>query len=248
MTKEYSGLARIYDYLVTGVDFEGWIDYVEELLGRFDLQAASIADIACGTGNTLFPFARRGYKTVGVDISGAMLDLARLKAKAQNLDVSFIKQDMRTLVLPEQVDLVTCFHDGLNYLLDIKDIRQTFKQVNDNLRPGGTFIFDLNRVTWLSGSDNHPVMVDDEDMTLIWESGYNQESEIWTIKLTAFVREGNIYHKCTEVHQEKGYHPAEIAARLSSTGFNILGSFNAFGFEPADNNSVRHFYIAQKVY
>jgi len=133
-------------------------------------------------------------------------------------------------------------------LLDIKDIRQTFKQVNDNLRPGGTFIFDLNRVTWLSGSDNHPVMVDDEDMTLIWESGYNQESEIWTIKLTAFVREGNIYHKCTEVHQEKGYHPAEIAASLSGTGFNILGSFNAFGFEPADNNSVRHFYIAQKVY
>ncbi|HBX22771.1 MAG TPA: class I SAM-dependent methyltransferase [Desulfotomaculum sp.] len=247
MTKEYSGLARIYDYLVSGVDFDGWIDYVEALLSRFDLQAASIADIACGTGNTVFPFARRGYKTVGVDISGAMLDLARAKAQALNLDVSFIKQDMRKLMLPEQVDLITCFHDGLNYLLDITDIKQTFRQVNDNLRPGGTFIFDLNRVTWLAGSDNSPVLVDDDDMTLFWESEYVQASEIWTIKLTAFVREGNIYHKCTEIHQEKGYHPIEIVASLADTGFNILGSFNAFSFAPADNSSVRHFYVAQKM-
>jgi len=247
MTKEYSGLARIYDYLVTGVDFDGWISYVEELLGRFDLQAARVADIACGTGNTVFPFARRGYKTVGVDISGEMLDLARWKAETQKLDVSFIKQDMRELALPEQVELITCFHDGLNYLLDIKDIRQTFKRINDNLRPGGTFIFDLNRVTWLSGADNSPVVVDEEDMTLIWESGYAKESKIWTIKLTAFAREGNTYHKFTEIHQEKGYHPAEIVTTLSDTGFNMLGSFNAFSFEPADNSSVRHFYVARKM-
>ncbi|MFA7467847.1 MAG: class I SAM-dependent methyltransferase [Desulfotomaculaceae bacterium] len=247
MTKKYSGLAQIYDYLVSGVDFDGWCDYVEELLGRFGLQAASIADIACGTGNTVFPFAHRGYKTVGVDISRAMLDLAQSKAQTQNLDVYFIQQDMRELALPEQVDLITCFHDGLNYLLDIKDIRQTFKRVNNNLRPGGTFIFDLNRVTWLSGSDNTPVVVDERDMTLIWESGYVQASEIWTIKLLAFVREGNIYHKWTEIHQEKGYHPLEIVSSLSDTGFKILGSFNAFGFKPADNSSVRHFYVAQKM-
>jgi len=246
MTKEYSGLARIYDYLVTGVDFEGWIDYVEELLGRFNLHAASVADIACGTGNTAFPFARRGYKTVGVDISGEMLALARLKAETQNLDVPFIEQDMRELALPEQADLITCFHDGLNYLPDIREISQTFQRVYDNLRPGGAFIFDLNRVTWLSGSDNSPVVVEEQDMTLIWQSGYEQENELWTIKLTAFVRDGDTYRKFTETHREKGYQPAEIFSNLSRTGFHVLGSFNAFNFNPADESGVRHFYVAQK--
>ncbi len=246
MTKEYSGLARIYDYLVAGVDFEGWIDYIEALLGRFGLEAASVCDIACGTGNTAFPFARRGYKTTGVDISGEMLALARLKAKAQNLDVAFIEQDMRALALPAQADLITCFHDGLNYLPDIKEISQTFKGVYDNLRPGGAFIFDLNRVTWLSGSDTGPMVLEEEDLTLIWQSGYERESEIWTIKLTAFVRDGDVYHKFTETHREKAYHQTEIALKLSAAGFHILGSFNAFSHNPADDGSVRHFYVAQK--
>lgn len=246
MNSEYSGLARIYDHLVTGVDFEGWIDYVEELLRRFGLQAASVADIACGTGNTAFPFARRGYKTSGVDISKEMLALARVKAKNQKLAVSFIEQDMRKLALPEQVDLITCFHDGLNYLLNIEDLSQTFKCVYDNLRQGGAFIFDLNRVTWLPESDSSPVVAEEQDLTLIWRSGYERESEFWTIKLTAFVRDGDVYRKYTETHRERGYHPPEAAAILSATGFNVLGNFNAFGFSPADNTSVRHFYVAQK--
>ena len=33
--QQYSGLARIYDYLVQGVDFEDWIDYVEALLDLY---------------------------------------------------------------------------------------------------------------------------------------------------------------------------------------------------------------------
>ncbi len=31
MIQAYSGLARIYDYLLAGVDYEGWADYLEQL-------------------------------------------------------------------------------------------------------------------------------------------------------------------------------------------------------------------------
>lgn len=246
MATEYSELSRIYDYLVSGVDFESWIDYVEKLLDRFSFTVASVADVACGTGNTTFPFARRGYVTTGVDISGDMLELARAKAIALKEEVTFLQQDMRCLSLPEKVDLVTCFHDGLNYLLHIEDIELAFRRVFDNLRNGGAFIFDINRVNWLSETDGRITMVDEEDMTLIWETGYDNSSNIWRIKLTAFVRDGNTYRKFTEIHHEKGYQQDEIRSALEATGFKLLGVFNAFTFEPADNRSLRHFYVAQK--
>lgn len=246
MTKEYSGLSRIYDYLVSGVDFESWIDYVEELLLYFGLNAASVADIACGTGNTAFPFARRGYKTMGVDISREMLDMARAKAEALELKVTLLEQDMRQLFLPEQVDLVTCFHDGLNYLLDIGDLELCFRRVHDNLRDGGVFIFDLNRVVWLSGAEGGTTVVSEEDMTLIWDTGYDPGRDIWSITLTAFFREGEVFRKFTETHCEKGYRPEEVTPCLTDAGFTLLGAFNAFSFTPSDNRSVRHFYVAQK--
>lgn len=246
MSKEYSGLARIYDYLVAGVDFEGWIDYVENLLRHFGHRVTSVADMACGTGNTTFPFTRRGYKTTGVDISGEMLNLARGKAAASGVEVTWLEQDMRKLSLPEKVDLVTCFHDGLNYLLDLEDVRQTFRQVRKNLRQHGVFIFDLNRVTWLSGMPSGTTVVEEDDMTLIWDTGYDTGRDIWRIKLTAFVRKGANYHKFTETHMEKGYRPEEITSCLSDAGLDLLGIFNAFSLEPGDHRSVRHFYVAQR--
>jgi len=245
--EQYSGLSRIYDYLVAGVDFDAWIDYAEALLRHFGLQARSVADMACGTGNTAIPFARRGYKTFGIDIAGEMLALARAKSAAENLSITFLKQDMRHLRLPEKVDLITCFHDGLNYLLEIEDIKQTFHKVNENLLDRGAFIFDLNAVTWLSGSDNSITVVDDSDMTIIWETGYNKTANIWHINLTGFVREGEYYKKFAESHREKAYRPEEIASYLEDTGFMLLGSFNAFTFDAIHRKSIRHFYVAQKM-
>jgi SAM-dependent methyltransferase len=244
---QYSGLARIYDYLVYGVEFEGWIDYVEALMHHFNLRAGSVADLACGTGNTTIPFARRGYKTTGVDIAGEMLACARNKAAADGLEINFIQQDMRHFTLPEKVDLVTCFHDGLNYLPDISDIKKTFLRVHENLNEKGAFIFDLNAVIWTAGVDHNVAVVDEQDITLIWETSYNDIINTWQIKLTGFVRENNHYYKFTEIHSEKAYNPEDIAACLRESGFDLLGSFNAFSFDPIQHNSVRHFYVAQKL-
>ncbi|WP_027363670.1 class I SAM-dependent DNA methyltransferase [Desulfotruncus alcoholivorax] len=243
---QYSGLSSIYDYLVSGVDFEGWIDYAELLLKHFGLHAGSVADIACGTGKTTIPFAKRGYKTFGVDISEDMVALASNQAAVENIDINFSKQDMRHFFLPEKVDLVTCFHDGLNYLTDIKDIVKTFKSVNKNLNKKGSFIFDLNTVIWLSDADESVHFVDENDITLIWQTSYNKKTNIWSINLTGFFKEGDHYHKFHEIHHEKAYSQEEIKLCLDKTGFTLLGSFDAFKLAPAHEKSIRIFYVARK--
>ena len=70
-----------------------------------------IADIATGTGGVAFEFAKKGgSKVVGVDVSEAMLELAREKAKRKKLEhlVEFRRVDALSLSFPsETFDIVT---------------------------------------------------------------------------------------------------------------------------------------------
>lgn len=243
---QYSGLSSIYDYLVSGVDFDGWIDYAELLLKHFGLQARSIVDIACGTGKTTIPFAKRGYKAFGVDISGDMIALARNQAAVEKINITFSKQDMRDFSLTEKVDLATCFHDGLNYLTDINNIIKTFQSVYKNLDEKGSFIFDLNSVIWLAETDESVNFFDENDITLIWQTSYNKNSNVWSINITGFFKKGDHYNKFSEIHQEKAYSQEEIEYCLGEAGFTLLGSFDAFKLRPAHEKSIRIFYVAQK--
>ena len=90
----YSGFAAIYDQIMAGVDYEGWVDYVESLLQHFEYRPQSVIDLACGTGSSTLPLAARGYRASGIDLSGEMLQLARAKAARAELTVG--SQDLRS--------------------------------------------------------------------------------------------------------------------------------------------------------
>lgn len=243
---QYNGLAAAYDYLVLGVDFEGWIDYVEKIIDKLEVPVEAVADLACGTGNTTIPFAWRGYTVTGVDISSAMLARAREKARSLGLNINFIQQDMRALNIPRKFDLITCFHDGLNYLLSIEDLIKTFKSVYNHLTEGGIFIFDLNTLTWLSGSDTKTACIDEPELTIIWESSYNHNESVWQINITGFFKQGDYYKNFKETHKEKAYTPEQVKPALKQSGLTLLNIYDAFSFEPPKPNSRRHFYVAQK--
>lgn len=243
---QYNKLAEIYDYLVAGIDYEEWADYVVEIANRFSTSLTCIADLACGTGNTTLPLSARGYQVYGVDVASAMLDKAIEKAEQKGLRPHFLNQDMRQLVLPRPMDIVTCYHDGLNYMITPEDLRQVFYRSYEALRPMGLFVFDMNAVEKLSGAGGDTTFIDDQDLSLIWETSYDSGHDVWEIKLTGFVRKGEMYDKFIEVHKEKAYRKDEILSFLAETGFEVLDVYHGFSFEPPNPRSRRLFYVARK--
>ncbi|MCL6477809.1 MAG: class I SAM-dependent methyltransferase [Peptococcaceae bacterium] len=241
----YRGLAAVYDRLVAGVDFDGWIDYVESLLRHFGYGPGSVLDLACGTGNTLLPFARRGYRAIGVDISPEMIACARQKAAAAALSIDYYVGDAREFLLRHPVDLVTCFHDGLNYITEAGDLARVFKNTARNLVPGGMFIFDMNAVKWIGEGDNRPVVIDEGDMTIIYSTAHDTDASLWTVDLTCFIKEGDLYRKFSERHRERGYEQGAVLRMLESAGFNPMAVYDAFSFNPPHPKSRRHFYVAR---
>src|SRR3954470_19065454 len=59
--------------------------------------AARVLDIACGTGNTAIPLAKRGAVVTGVDIAPNLLVQARERATEENLTIQFDEDDAEEL-------------------------------------------------------------------------------------------------------------------------------------------------------
>ncbi len=244
----YENFARIYDQIMAGVDYEAWADYVITLLNQSNKKPASVIDLACGTGSSTLPFARRGFKTAGVDLSPAMLEVARGKAERERLAVTWHEQDLRSLVLPEKYDLALLFQDGLNYLLSESDLSTAFKKIHATLNPGSLFIFDLTRPRLRPAGSREAVnWADLEEFVLIWESSFDDPENLWSIKLTAFVKnDTGLYHKFVEEHREKDYNPELITKLLQDCGFEVLHLYPSFKFGKREGSEQKLTFVAGK--
>jgi SAM-dependent methyltransferase len=61
----------------------------------------SVLDVACGTGNTAIPAARRGAVVTGVDLAPNLVEQARENAKHEGLNAKFDEGDAEALVYPD---------------------------------------------------------------------------------------------------------------------------------------------------
>ena len=124
----------------------GWNTYPEvfaEQLARWiegqGLEVNSCLDLGCGTGVLCEAMAARGVEAMGVDLSEAMIDIARSRDPSIHYEVG----NMVTWRSDRRFDLVTCTGDALNHVFDLTDVARVVMNVRDCLVPGGHFVFDL---------------------------------------------------------------------------------------------------------
>ena len=141
----YTEFAKFYDDLFDVTLYDRWAHFVVTKAKIIQKQPSEIKilDLACGTGRLAIKLAQMGFQVTGADLSEDMLTIAEQRARAANVDVPFIQTDMRNLEGLDQYDLICCFDDSLNYLIDQKDLQTTFKAVYDHLNPDGQFLFDV---------------------------------------------------------------------------------------------------------
>ncbi len=130
-------------------------------------QSGTVLDLGCGYGRSLEWLHKIYNKSIGIDISGYIIDIAKRRFKSINnvyfysCDGSFFPEEIKG----KSVDLVYCFtvfqhiprDVTLNYL---KECRRTIK-------PDGKIIFNL-----LSGINED---IDDGAAGTEWAIGYNRD-------------------------------------------------------------------------
>ncbi|MDO4541971.1 MAG: methyltransferase domain-containing protein [Bacillota bacterium] len=240
----YEGLAKVYDMMMLGVDYEAWADYVLNAAATIGLKVEKCLDLACGTGSTTIPLAKRGIKMSAVDLSSAMLTIAKEKTAAEGLTIDYYEKNMLAMDFNSDFDMVVSFQDGINYLTGPGDFRRLAAEVKAALKPGGVFIFDLNLVD--KYSDSETTVIDLDDMYMVYENNYDAAKKIWRIKVTGFLPEGDLYRRFEETHEEKNHDIQEVKEALADNGLEIFAIWDIFTQNPPSQNSKRILVVAKR--
>ena len=219
----YTDFAFVYDTLMDNTPYELWCEQVCAILKRHGIVDGLVLDLGCGTGTLTELLAQKGYDMIGVDMSQEMLNCAAQKREESGLSILYLLQDMREFELYGTVKAVVSVCDSLNYLLEEKDVIDTFKLVNNYLDPEGLFIFDFNTVhKYRDVIGDTTIAENREDCSFIWENYYHEEERINEYEVTFFIREGEYFRRFEETHYQRGYNAEEMTAFLEKAGLEFV--------------------------
>jgi ubiquinone/menaquinone biosynthesis methyltransferase len=145
----FATIADRYDLITAVLSYGQDARWKAKLVSIADVRAGERAlDLAAGTGDIAFAVAARGARTIGLDITHRMLQLARLrqgdgKQASRPDNVEFITGDMTSLPFRSaSFDLVTTGYG----LRNVPDLNAAIDEIARVLKPGGRLLsLDFNR-------------------------------------------------------------------------------------------------------
>lgn len=246
----YESFAYLYDQFMSDVPYKEWVDYIEKIWDKHDLEPELVLDLACGTGSVTIELAKRGYDMTGIDLSFEMLDVARMKtAEARLSSVLYLQQDMREFELYGTVNSIVCICDSMNYLLEEEDVEETIGWMDNYLHPGGLLIFDVNTHYKYKEKLGAGTFTDvRENCAYIWENYYDEEERINTYDLTLFnEEESGLYRRYEEEHYQRAYDIDFIKKAIAKAGLELVATYDAFTFDPPHEKSERIYFVAREI-
>jgi SAM-dependent methyltransferase len=178
----------------------------------------TIVDLGCGSGILARAVVDAGYEVVGIDVSEAMIALARARVPTGTFTVrSFVSSD-----IPECV-AVAAIGEVPNYTFDPGNDGRSrgdlFARVVRSLAPGGVFLFDVAGPDREQPGASRRTYATGPDWAILVETGV--DGDMLTREITTFRKTGELFRRDSETHRLTLLHPAEISDSLRNAGFDV---------------------------
>jgi SAM-dependent methyltransferase len=193
-----------------------------------------VVDLGCGSGLWARELAKAHYRVLGIDISEAMIAIAR----KQVANAEFRVASMLRTEIPS-CRAVTSISECLNYLFDSprdgKTLARLFRRVYDALMPGGVFIFDIAEPGQLESGTPARGFTEGKDWMVLVEKKEDQERAVLTRRITSFRKMGRHYRRSDEVHRQRLFKSTEVVRELRRVGFRVrtMRSYGEYQLPPA---------------
>lgn len=252
--------AETYDAVVA--DWPGEIDFYRGLATKTQSMGQAILEIACGTGRVTMCLAQDDIDIVGLDLSPAMLSVAREKSVGMS-NVRWVQGDMRSFELGETFGLVLIPGHSFQNILTAGDQVATLKSIKQHLIPGGVLVVHLDHlsVSWLgelvedqggvfksTGSFIHPKTGQQIRTSQAWSYETATQTAISLIVWEAIDETGNVTESW-----ESGplcFHCIfrfEMEHLLGRAGFVIENVYGDFFRKPLQNESSEMIWVARNL-
>jgi SAM-dependent methyltransferase len=187
-------------------------------LRQSGIREGLVADLGCGSGIWAQILVRAGYEVLGVDLSPAMIRLARRRAPGARFRVA----SLWSAALPA-CDAVTALGECFNYCFDPRSrsahLGRLFRRIHHALRPGGVLIFDIAGPG--RGSGPRQRFVEGPGWAVLRDAQEDAGGRILTRRITTFRKTGRRYRRSHEVHRLRLYRPSQVVAALRQAGFAV---------------------------
>lgn len=242
----YEALAPVYDDFTAHHDYELWLGNLLPKARHHGLSGRRLLDVGCGTGKSFLPMLKRGWEVTACDISPAMLELARAKARGSaELHVA----DMTDLPVFGEFDLVWALDDAVNYLLSGEELGRALSGMRANLSPRGLLMFDVNTLQAYRTFFAEEQCVERGGRRLVWRGRGSPETPPGSISEASFEVDpgtGEAYIEI-HVHRQRHFPEAEVLDLLEGAGFDCLDVYG-HGFDAVPKQPVEELVHSKVIY
>jgi ubiquinone/menaquinone biosynthesis C-methylase UbiE len=244
----YDPFARYYD-----ADFRGYTEDVPFYREMSRRMGGPILELMCGTGRVLIPLAEAGHPITGVDISPAMLAIARQHLDDAGLSANLIEGDVRSVSLPEQAyGMAFVAVNSFMHLETVRDQIATLETARRALTRRGTLVIDL--------FNPDPIEISREDNRLVLDRFYeidgrqvqkfvaiDSDAATQTSHVTYLYDEtdetGHVYRR-TMRFVMRWFYRYEIEHLLARAGFTLRAVYGTYDLDEYITGSPRMIVVA----
>ncbi len=229
--------AELYEIAIDFRDVAAECDVLVELARRYSEESPrSFIELAAGPAWHAREMARRGLRSVAVDVTPEMVELGLRRAREESIELDYIDADMSDFTLAEPVDLAAILMDSQSVLLDNDAALAHLRCVAAALRPGGIYVMEMGHPRDAFGvgrsADNDWVMErGGTSVHTVWgrhDDPFDPITQITEVTVTMSWQHGDDQGEVTEVARDRRFVPNELRALVTAAGgFEIVAELGA---------------------
>ena len=234
-------LADAYDRFWAPVSRRELLPALDRLVLRRLPAGARIVDLCCGAGHLTEELCARGFAVVGIDLSPAMIRIARRRAPRAVLRVG----DARRFTVDDRCQAVVSVFDSLNHMPSTAELGLVFERVVAALVRGGSFVFDLNLAAAYLARRGESFGFVEDDLVCVVRTDYDRQTRRGSFAVTILRRNGawlrtdvTLTHYCHRLD--------EVTDLLAESGLELVGTHDAERDLGLDGHVGRCFFVCRR--
>lgn len=226
----YNTTAFLYDTVCAFEEPEKTCEEIHNIFLRRGIQPPGVmADLGAGTGLMSILFAERGWQMYGIELSPAMVAVAREKTARLTTPVqerlSWNEGDISSFALPAgfQFDGAICLCNTINHLAEWEQLVGFMQSSFQALKPGGVMILDSDTFSTFQGFFNH-------ERTVVWDDAIHRMTRACQFDYVS----GRAHHVAT-IEKYEGQNLIQVSEESMQLQYHLetdlFGAFQATGFQ-----------------
>ena len=202
----------------------------------------SILDLGCGTGTLCNELAQAGHRVTGIDPAAAMLEAARRKPYAG--DIEWVQSTAQEYRSDERFDLIVMTGHAFQVLLTDTDVLNTFSNMRRHLAVGGVVAFESRNpaIDWNTRWPRSFVWELAEGKVHQSRSDLNTEGELVSFEHSFRFPDETLVSPSTL----RFMHRTRIEALLLQSGLGVAGLYGDWNASPfVETSSPEMIFVAR---